>query len=62
MNISDWLVRNASREPGGTAIHFEGGTITHAELLARVEAFASALSSMGIGAGDRVGLFLANCP
>ncbi|MBP8007256.1 MAG: acyl--CoA ligase, partial [Burkholderiales bacterium] len=62
MNISDWLVRNASREPGGTAIHFEGRTITHGELLSRVEAFASALSSMGVGAGDRVGLFLANCP
>ena len=40
MNISDWLVRNASREPGGTAIHFEGRTITHGELLSRVEAFA----------------------
>ena len=39
MNISDWLVRNASREPGGTAIHFEGRTITHGELLPRVEAF-----------------------
>ena len=62
MNISDWLVRNASREPGGAAIHFEGRTITHGELLSRVEAFASALSSMGVGAGDRVGLFLANCP
>jgi long-chain acyl-CoA synthetase len=62
MNISDWLVRNASREPGGTAIHFEGRTITHGELLSRVEAFAAALSSMGVGAGDRVGLFLANCP
>ncbi len=23
MNISDWLVRNASRDPGGTAIHFD---------------------------------------
>ncbi|MBP8140313.1 MAG: AMP-binding protein, partial [Burkholderiales bacterium] len=62
MNIADWLIRNASREPGGTAIHFEGRTITHGELLSRVEAFASALSSMGVGAGDRVGLFLANCP
>lgn len=62
MNISDWLVRNAARDPDGAAIHFEGNTITHGELLARVEAFSAALAAMGIGHGDRVGLFLSNSP
>lgn len=62
MNISDWLVRNAARDPGGAAIHFEGSTISHGELLARVEAFSAALAGLGVRAGDRVGLYLANSP
>ncbi|MCL4744145.1 MAG: AMP-binding protein [Burkholderiaceae bacterium] len=62
MNISEWLVRNADRDPDGAAIHFEGDTISHGELLARVEAFACALATFGVRPGDRVGLFLENCP
>lgn len=62
MNISDWLVRNAAGNPSGAAIHFEGQTITHAELIARVDAFAVALVELGVGPGDRVGLFLSNSP
>jgi long-chain acyl-CoA synthetase len=62
MNISSWLVRNAASNPDGSAIHFEGTTISHGELLARVQAFAAALAGLGVGPGDRVGLFLANSP
>jgi long-chain acyl-CoA synthetase len=62
MNISEWLGKNAARNPDGAAIHFEGATITHGGLLARVEAFAAALASLGIGPGDRVGLYLSNSP
>lgn len=62
MNICEWLDRNAANRPDETAIHFEGRTISHAVLLARVQAFASALAALGVRAGDRVGLFLANSP
>jgi len=62
MNISEWLVRNAQRQADAPAILFEGASITHGELLARVQAFAAALAALGVKAGDRVGLFLANSP
>jgi len=62
MNLSEWLDKNAERNPDGAAIHFEGVTITHSGLLARVEAFAAALASLGIRPGDRVGLYLTNAP
>lgn len=62
MNISEWLLRNAERQADAPAILFEGASITHGELLARVEAFAAALAALGVKNGDRVGLFLANSP
>lgn len=60
MNISQWLVRNAEAKPQEPAIYFEGQSITHRELLQRVEAFSAALADMGVRPGDRVGSFLSN--
>jgi fatty-acyl-CoA synthase len=44
------------------ALHFGERTITFAELEARAAAVAGGLDAMGIGAGDRVALWLPNCP
>lgn len=62
MNLVEWVDRNAARNPDGAAIHIDSATITHRQLLDRVEAFAAALVSLGVEPGDRVGLFLTNAP
>jgi malonyl-CoA/methylmalonyl-CoA synthetase len=44
------------------AILFEGETISYGQLWADIERFAQALESWGAQPGDRVALFLENCP
>ncbi|HKV86128.1 MAG TPA: acyl-CoA synthetase [Ktedonobacterales bacterium] len=53
---------HAAREPERPAIIFEGQTITYGALYARVEGMARALRAWGLASGDRVALFLENCP
>lgn len=45
-----------------TAIIFYGNKITFRELKEKVDRFASALHDLGIKKGDRVALYLLNCP
>jgi malonyl-CoA/methylmalonyl-CoA synthetase len=52
----------AQQEPDRPAIFFAGQTITYGQLYADVERFARALIMWGLVAGERVGLFLDNCP
>lgn len=52
----------ASSFPTRTALAFLGTTLTYRELKAQVDAFASALSELGVGKGDRVAIVLPNCP
>jgi len=49
------------------AIHWEGEpgdtrTLTYAEMLAEVQRFANVLASLGVGAGDRVNIYLPMVP
>jgi long-chain acyl-CoA synthetase len=44
------------------AVDFFGFTMTYAELWREVEQFTRVLHSMGLAKGDRVALFLPNCP
>jgi acetyl-CoA synthetase len=49
------------------AIHWEGEpgdtrTLTYAEMLAEVQRFANVLASLGVGAGDRVNIYLPMIP
>ncbi len=62
MNIASWLRTNAERLPEKPALLFEDRTYSHAELYAQVCRFANALKGLGVHPGDRVGLFLGNCP
>ncbi|WP_028314390.1 AMP-binding protein [Desulfatibacillum aliphaticivorans] len=45
-----------------TAVNFYGRNISYKELKDQADRFAAALDSMGIKKGDRVALYLLNCP
>lgn len=60
--LNDYLRRWANERPQVTAIHFYGTDISYADLENSVGAFAGWLRGRGVGPGDRVGVFLGNCP
>ncbi|MCL5961885.1 MAG: long-chain fatty acid--CoA ligase [Chloroflexi bacterium] len=60
--IHQFLRDSAAKFPGNPAAVYFGRTITYAELSSRVDRFAAALSDLGVKKGDRVALFLPNCP
>ncbi|MCP4821794.1 MAG: long-chain fatty acid--CoA ligase, partial [Shimia sp.] len=63
MNIAIWLQRAAERDPTREAI-FSGHEVveTYGSFFARALGVARWLSDQGVGQGDRVGLFMKNCP
>ena len=57
------LLEDAARDfPHAPALHFEGRTISYAQLASQARKFSGALAAMGVGRGTRVGLILPNCP
>jgi long-chain acyl-CoA synthetase len=62
MNISDHLERSARLFADRPALIFEGECLRYADLNREVCAFAVRLRHLGVGLGDRVGLFLTNTP
>ena len=56
------LARQAQRVPEKPAMIFYGRVVKFAELADAVERFAGWLRSRGVGAGDRVAIFLENSP
>lgn len=52
----------ATRNPGGVALYHGGEKTTFAELVSRFEALAAALAGLGVEKGDKVGIYLPNCP
>jgi malonyl-CoA/methylmalonyl-CoA synthetase len=61
-SIAEAFVRNAERTPDVLCLRFEGEEWTYRGLRGRVEIFAAALGTWGLRPGDRVALFLGNCP
>jgi malonyl-CoA/methylmalonyl-CoA synthetase len=61
-SIVEAVYEHAQRDSQRTAILFEGETISCRALWADIEQFARGLRSWGAQPGDRVALFLANCP
>ena len=53
---------SVSRNPDGDIIRYFGGRNTVRELDELSDAFAVALTDLGVGAGDRVALYLQNVP
>lgn len=56
------LARHAELYPDKTALLFEGKTHTYRQLYERAASFAAGLGRWGLQPGDRVALFLENCP
>ncbi len=61
-SLVDYLAGWAETRPETVAINFYGAEITYGRLDSLARALASALREQGVGPGDRVGLFLPNCP
>lgn len=56
------LDESAEKYPGQTALLYSGRTIKYQQLKVLVDRLAAALANLGIKKGDRVCLFMANCP
>jgi long-chain acyl-CoA synthetase len=57
------LLDDAARDfPSAPALHFQGRTISYAQLADQAWRFAGALAGLGVGRGTKVGLVLPNCP
>jgi long-chain acyl-CoA synthetase len=60
--LTDILRMATADVPDRPATAFLGAQLTYAEIKERADKFATALTRMGIGKGDRVGIMLPNCP
>jgi acyl-CoA synthetase (AMP-forming)/AMP-acid ligase II len=60
--IFEEIRRQAAERPEKTAINFYGHEISFFRLDTLSDRFANALAGLGIGKGDRVGIYLENCP
>jgi len=56
------LLQAAERSPQAPALVFFGRTTTYGELNTQTAGLASALENMGLAPGERLGIFLPNCP
>src|SRR5918997_310388 len=61
-SVVEAFARHAERAPDRPCLRFEGEEWTYLRLRDRVESFAEALRTWGLRPGDRVALFLGNCP
>jgi acyl-CoA synthetase (AMP-forming)/AMP-acid ligase II len=61
-SIAEAFSRNAERAPDRLCLSFEGEEWLYRRLRERVQTFAAALDAWGLQPGDRVALFLGNCP
>ncbi|PYO46019.1 MAG: AMP-dependent synthetase [Gemmatimonadetes bacterium] len=60
--LIDYLREAANKWPERPALLFKGATVSYADLQSDSDAFAAALASLGVKAGDRVAICLPNCP
>ena len=56
------LLQAAEQSPQSPALVFFGRTTTYGELNTRTAGLASALQDLGLAPGERLGIFLPNCP
>lgn len=62
MNVAQHVERGRDRHPDRIALRFEGASLSYAALGAQASRLGRLLAGLGVGAGDRVGLSLPNCP
>ena len=61
-SIAEIVLRHAQRQPERPALFFEEQTISYGQLAKEAIRFMRALMAWGLQPGDRVALFLDNCP
>ncbi len=62
VSLDDLLRDTAQRHPDKAALIFAQSTVTYRELDALVSRLAAALQQLGVHKGDRVALYMPNCP
>lgn len=62
ITLPELLDRTASKFPGNPAIYYYGSKMTYRELNEKVNQFTNLLIREGIQRGDRIALYLPNCP
>ncbi|PWH20208.1 MAG: long-chain fatty acid--CoA ligase [Ardenticatenia bacterium] len=62
VSLNDLLMETARRYPDKAALIFAQNTITYREMNDLVNRLAAALQHLGVHKGDRVALYLPNCP
>lgn len=60
--LHELLDKSAERFPDKIALDFKGKLYTYRELKTKVDSFARGLHEIGVGRGNKVGLFMPNCP
>jgi long-chain acyl-CoA synthetase len=60
--VNHFLERSAERFPGKTALVHEGERLTYAQIDQRAGSLAAFLRNCGVKRGDRVAIFMDNCP
>ena len=60
--LTEYLRRWAQQQPNRAAIIYYGATLTYAQLNEQSDRFAAVLKQHGIERGQRVAVFLPNCP
>ena len=62
INLTDLLRRSAANHPNKPALLYFGHSLTFRDLDALSDRLAAALQEMGVAQGDRVSVYLPNCP
>ncbi len=62
MPLYDLLAQTAARVPDDPCLDFMGRQFSYADVRAMADRVAAGLQRLGLGKGDRIGLFLPNCP
>ena len=60
--LGDLLTKAVDRYPDRPAIRFMGSEMNYRQLGETVDRFSAALQGLGVVKGDRVSVFMANCP
>ena len=60
--LTEYLRKWAAIQPDKTAVNFYGAQLSYADLDRLSDRFAAFLERRGIGRGDRVAVFMSNCP
>lgn len=62
ITLPEMLTRTAAKSPSETALIYFGAKISYSQLQDHVNRLASGLQELGVRKGDRVALFMPNCP